>query len=663
MSNNFQEKVSFIWSIADLLRGDYKRNEYQDVILPLTVLKRLDSVLEPTKEKVLAKLAEAKKRNLENPDLLLKSAAGYSFYNTSRFTFKKLTQDPENIALNLKNYTNGFSKNMYEIVENFDFEKEIDRLDKSDLLFLVMEKFNEIDLHPDKVSNHEMGTIFEELIRKFSEQSGETAGEHFTPREVIQLMVKLIIAGNGGLETPNIIKTVYDPACGTGGMLTIAKNEIVQNVNPAAKLFLYGQELNPKTYAIAKADMLIKGEKAENIKKGNSFTEDQLPREEFDFMLTNPPFGVDWKKVAKQIRTENKDLGFDGRFGAGLPRVSDGQLLFLQHMIAKMENVENKGSRIAIVFNGSPLFTGDAGSGESEIRRWILENDWLEAIVALPDQLFYNTGIHTYIWLVANVKSEIRKGQTQLIDARELYSPMRKSLGQKRHYISDSQIEEIVKIYEKFNHQEKCKVYPNEFFGYRKITVERPLQRKVEVTDEKLKGLRDEKRILKLEKGEQEKLFAALGKFKGATYFNLSEFEKELKESLNKSGVFSSGGMINTILDGLSEHSEKAEVIKDGQGNPKADTDLRDYERVPLNEGVEEYFEREVVPFVPNAWVDKTKTKIGYEINFTRYFYKYKPLRSLEEITEDIKKIEKETDELMKELFDKSGGPHSQSPA
>lgn len=559
MTNNFQSKVQFIWSIAELLRGDYKKSEYTNVILPLTVLKRLDSVLEPTKEKVLALYNENKNR-LEYMDPLLNNASGYPFYNRSKFTFKKLVQDPDNIEKNLRDYINGFSKNMFDILENFEFNNEITKLNKAKLLFAVIEKFNEIDLHPDKVSNHEMGTIFEELIRRFSEQSNEEAGEHFTPREVIRLMVRLIIAGNGGLKEPGIIRTIYDPACGTGGMLTIAKEEILDNINPQADIELYGQELNPKTYAISTSDQLIKGENPENIKLGNSFTEDQLEGNRFDYMLSNPPFGVDWKKYAKPIKDEAETLGFSGRFGAGLPRISDGSFLFIQQMISKMKKPEEGGSRIAIVFNGSPLFTGDAGSGESEIRRWIIENDWLEAIIALPDQLFYNTGIFTYIWLVTNKKHEDRKRKVQLIDARKLFEKMRKSLGQKRHLVSEEQIAEIIKIYKSFEESAKCKIYDNEFFGYHKITVERP------------------------------------GK------------------------------------------------------DDKASAELRDNENIPLDEDIHEYFKREVLPHVPDAWIDEKKTKVGYEISLTRYFYKYKPLRPLEEIDAEIKQLESEILELLKEV-------------
>lgn len=564
MTNNFQEKVNFIWSVADLLRGDYKKSEYVDVILPLTLIRRLDAVLEPTKDKVL-KLYNENKNRLEHLEGILTRTSGYPFYNTSPFTFRKLVQDPNNIAKNLHSYINGFSKNMYDILENFEFDNEIRKMDKANLLFQVIQKFNEREnfFHPNQVSNHEMGTIFEELIRRFSEQSNEEAGEHFTPREIIKLMVQLIIAANGDLKQSHIIRTIYDPACGTGGMLTIAKDEIT-SLNPTAHVSLFGQELNGKTYAIAKADILIKGENAGNIKKGNSFNEDQLPDEKFDFMISNPPYGVEWKKVEKDIRNEAEHLGFDGRFGVGLPRINDGSFLFLQHMISKMKSMNEGGSRIAIIFNGSPLFTGDAGSGESNIRQWIIENDWLETIIGLPDQLFYNTGIFTYIWIVTNHKKEDRKGKVQLIDAREFYQKMRKSLGNKRHYITDEQIDQIIEIYKSFKDAGKSKIFDASEFGYRKITVERPK--------------------------------------------------------------------------------------KNGKGQVIADPELRDFENVPLIEDIYAYFEREVKPHVPDAWIDEKKTKIGYEISFTKYFYKYKPLRPPEEISSEIKKLENEIAGMLTDL-------------
>ena len=588
MSTNFHEKANFIWSIADLLRGDYKQHEFQDVILPMTVLKRLDDVLEPTKEKVLEKAEELKSQGVkeESAAMILRRTSKYPFYNTSPYTFSKLLEDPDNIAKNLRAYINGFDPDMRDILDNFEFGDEIKRLDNNDLLFQVTQRFNDIDLHPDEVSNHEMGTIFEELIRRFNEQTGEAAGEHFTPREVIELMSRCIIAGNGELKKAGAIKTIYDPACGTGGMLTVAKDEISQ-VNEDIKLYLYGQELNPKTYAIAKADILIKGDPhrndAQNIKLGNSFTNDQHADQTFDYMLTNPPFGVDWKKYKQTIVDEHEKQGHDGRFGAGLPTVSDGQFLFLQHMISKMKPHKDGGSRIATVFNGSPLFTGDAGRGESEIRRWVIENDWLEAIIGLPDSLFYNTGINTYIWIVTNRKHADRQGKVQLIDGREMYAKMKKTLGQKRQYLTDDHISQLVDLYSKYEDAENCKIFNNEDFGYRKITVDRP------------------------------------------------------------------------------KRDENGEVVTKKNGSPEPDKDLRDFERVPLSEDIHEYFEREVKPHVPDAWINETVVdhkddkvgKVGYEIPFTKHFYEYKPLRSVEEIDKDIQELEKESEGLLRDILDK----------
>ncbi len=677
MNNNFQEKVNFIWSIADLLRGDYKQAEFQDVILPLTVLKRLDNALESTKEKVLKKNKELKERGIENKDLILQKASGYPFNNISKFTFQNLLQDPNNIAKNLRAYINGFSQNMYNILDNFEFTNEIKKLDEANLLYLIIQRFNEIDLHPDVVSNHEMGTIFEELIRRFSEQSNETAGEHFTPREVIALMVCLLVAGNDGLKQKNIIRTVYDPACGTGGMLTIAKDEILGHVNPTAQVYLFGQELNPKTFAIAKSDVLIKGEEADNIKKGNSFSDDQLAGKTFDFMLSNPPFGVEWKKVEAPIREEAEELGSGGRFGAGLPRISDGSLLFLQHMISKMKPLGEGGSRIAIVFNGSPLFTGDAGSGESEIRKWIIENDWLEAIVGLPDQLFYNTGIYTYFWIVTNKKSKGKKGKVQLIDAREYFDNMRKSLGNKRHYVTERQIEEIVDIYKSFRESDKSKFFKNEDFGYHKITVERPLQLNFQASNERIELLKEEKAFQKLaesnkrtrlvpdsdqgdeqikevEKGKekQEKIIKVLKSIGNKLYKNRDKFEAIFDDTFKKHGFEVDKSLKKAIFKALSEHDETADIIYGKKGNPEPDPDLRDYENVPLKEDIHEYFEREVKPHLPDAWIDEKRTRVGYEISFTKYFYKYKPLRQLKDITEDIKKLEEETRGLMEEILE-----------
>ena len=466
---NHQHIVNFIWGIANLLRDDFKRAKYQDVILPLTVLRRLDCALEKTKLNVLKK-HEQYKGKLEDTDGILKQASGYSFYNTSQYDFKKLLDDPKNIGKNLRLYINAYSPSMREIIEKFKFGTQIDALEEANLTFQIIEQFSTIDLHPDKVSNLAMGYVFEELIRKFNEASNENPGEHFTPREIIRLMVNLLFAGDLDiLKKQRIIKTVYDPACGSGGMLTEAKEWILESVNKTAQIEMFGQEVNPETFAVAKSDFLIKGENAENIKFGSTLAHDKLFGQKFDYMLSNPPYGKEWKKEEKEIRKE-AEIGFQGRFGAGLPRISDGQLLFLQTMLAKMRP-SNGGSRIAIVMNGSPLFTGDAGSGESEIRRWIIENDLLEAIVALPNQLFYNTGIHTYIWILTNRKKKHHKGKIKLINAVELYEKMRKSLGDKRNYISDEQIQKITEAVLDGEKPGFVQIHPNEFFGYRKITI------------------------------------------------------------------------------------------------------------------------------------------------------------------------------------------------
>ncbi|MGI6370128.1 MAG: SAM-dependent DNA methyltransferase [Ignavibacteria bacterium] len=589
---NFKEKADLIWRVADLLRGDYKQSDYGKVILPMTVLRRLDCVLEPTKQKVLDYLPQVEKLGEIAKDLALNQLAGFNFHNRSQFNFDKLVADPDNIAINLKNFINGFSASAREIIEYFSFDYQIDRMDdpKTDLLYRVVKAFQEIDL--TDMESMEMGYTFEELIRKFSEQSNETAGEHFTPREVIRLMVNILfIKDEEILTTEGIIKTLYDPACGTGGMLSVAE-QYLKELNPKAELKVFGQESNRESYAICKSDMLIKGQDPSNIKFGNTFTVDGLEDEKFDYMLSNPPFGVDWKKAEKTIKAEANSRGMSGRFGAGLPRINDGSLLFLQHMISKMKP---DGTRIGIVFNGSPLFTGAAESGESNIRRWIIENDWLEAIIALPDQLFYNTGIGTYIWIITNEKSAERKGKIQLINAtgakdeelvkegklefNRFWEKMDRSLGNKRKKIAENGNEKgigfITQLYGNFEENEFCKILPNEFFGYWRITVEQPLK-------------------------------------------------------------------------------EDGKVVKT-KGKPKPDTALRDYENIPFlvknNDGklvpqtIEEYFKREVTPHLPEAWIDHSKTKVGYEINFTKYFYEFKPLRSLAEIRADILALEQKTSE------------------
>jgi type I restriction enzyme M protein len=661
---NVTENANFIWSIADILRGDYKQADYGKVILPLTVLRRLDCVLEPTKQKVLDYLPKMESMNIENTDPVLNKVAGFNFHNQSKYDFQSLKADPNNIAANLSNYINGFSEDARNILEYFNFNEQIDKLDKADLLYLIVKKFAEVDLHPDKVNNIEMGYIFEELIRKFSELSNETAGHHFTPREVIRLMVNLLFVNDRDVLTrEGIVKTLYDPACGTGGMLSVAE-EYLKELNPDARLEVFGQELNDESYAICKSDMLIKGQNASNIKFGNSFTVDGLEAEKFDYMLSNPPFGVEWKKVEKFIKAESEGRGHDGRFGAGLPRISDGSFLFLQHMISKMKR-DATGSRIGIVFNGSPLFTGSAGSGETEIRKWIIENDMLEAIVGLPDQLFYNTGISTYVWIVNNRKEAERAGKIQLINAVDFYNKMKKSLGNKRNDISPDNIDTITKLYGDFEVNEFSKIFDNQDFGYQRITVERPLKLNFQASEERIESLKEEKAFINIasskKKGEaaekeieegkrlQDSILKMLSSMDSDNlYKNRDEFTKLLKQHIKKSGIDINPPLLKTILKALSEQDETADVCTK-KGEPEPDTNLRDYENVPLKEDVQAYFEREVIPHVPDAWIDDSKTKVGYEINFTKEFYKYTPLRSLDDIRADIMALEDELEGLLKE--------------
>ncbi len=653
---NFQDKVSFIWSIAEILRGDYKQSDYGKVILPMTVLRRLDCVLEPSKEEVLEKKVELEKMGIKDTDPILNEVVGegFQFHNSNKFDFAKLKADPNNIAENLIHYINGFSKNAREIIEYFNFTDHIQRLDKADLLYMIVQKFSEIDLHPDQVTNLEMGYIFEELIRRFSEQSNETAGEHFTPREVIELMVNLLFTEDSeGLTRPGIIRTLFDPACGTGGMLSVAENYL-RDLNTDASLEVFGQEINPESYSICKSDMLLKGESATNVVFGNSFTEDGFEGERFDYMLTNPPFGVDWKKYSKPIKDEEKKLGYNGRFGAGTPRVSDGSLLFIQHMISKMKS---EGSRIAIVFNGSPLFTGGAGSGESNIRRWILENDWLEAVVALPDQLFYNTGIYTYIWIVTNKKTDERKGKVQLINAVDFYVKMRKSLGNKRNMISEDQIKEITKMFGEFKESKYSKVFDNDDFGYQRICVEQPLRRSYQVNSERIAALKEEsgfEKIADRNNGQeiQDKIIVGLQeKFdSGVIYKNHDQFMKLLKEVFSNIDISLYAYIKKAIFNAFGEEDETAEPAKDKSGKLKADSDLREYENVPLKDDIDKYFEKEIKPPLKDAWIDYSKTQIGYEIPFTRYFYEYEELRSLDEIDKDIKDLEEDILELLREV-------------
>ena len=569
--SNHNEISSFIWNVCDdVLRGLFKQHEYGDVILPFVVLRRLDCVLDGKKEDIIQVHKEYRDK-FDDTCKIIHSKLNLKFSNYSRYDLRRLKDEPNKLSENFYDYLSSFSTNVQDIIQNFGLQKHIDKLESNNKLYILVEKFTDIDLHPSTVDNHVMGNIFEELLRKFSEMSNETSGEHYTPRDVVNLLVSLVFSPDRDkLSEPNKIVSVYDPCCGTGGMLTIGKDWVHENINRGVDVNLFGQELNPQTYSICKSDFLITNEEPENIKLGSTLTNDQHSdgNRKFDYMITNPPFGVSWKSEQKQIVNESQEYG--GRFNVGTPRVSDGSLLFLQHMISKMET---QGSRIGVVFNGSPLFTGDSGSGESEIRKWIIENDWLECIVSLPDQLFFNTGISTYIWIVTNNKRPNRKGKVQLIDGSSFFKTMKKSLGSKRKYVDDTQREEILQTYVKFEENEFSKIFDNDFFGYTKITIEQP-------------------------------------------------------------------------------QVENGQIVRDKKGNPKPDSKLRDYERVPLSEDIDQYFSREVEPHLPNSWIDFDKNKEGYEINFTKYFYKYKTLRSSEDITRDLLDLYKESENLLNQIMD-----------
>ncbi len=565
---NHSDLSTLIWSIADdVLRGVFKPSEYGRIILPFVVFRRLDCVLEPKKDEIL-ELHKKYKDQIQDTSPVIQSEIGLPFFNYSKFDLARLKSDPNNIRINFDNYVHGFSRNVFDIIENFSVGPFVEKLEKHDRLYMLIDKFTQISLHPSFVDNHQMGTVYEELLRKFSEMSNEESGDHFTPRDIVKLLVSFVFGGaKEDLEGKGKIRSVYDPCCGTGGMLTIGKEWIHQNINESLKINLYGQELNDTTYAICKSDLLMLGENPENIHGPcSSISDDRLQGQKFDYMITNPPFGVSWKSEKGFVLEEMKDP--NGRFAVGKPRISDGSLLFLQHLIHKMSPQR---SRIGIVFNGSPLFTGDAGSGESEIRKWIIENDWLETIVRLPDQLFFNTGITTYFWIVTNRKSEERKGKIQLIDGSRFFQNMKKSLGNKRKEVSEAQYRRLFEIYESCAEGEYSKIYSNAFFGFTRVVVEQPL---IE------------------------------------------------------------NGVVKTYKS----------------GKPKPDTKKRDYERVPLTESVEQYYEREVRPHLSDSWLDRKKDRVGYEINFSKYFYRFKPLRPLEEITADLRTLDEEIEELSMEL-------------
>ena len=655
---------NLIWQIADLLRGPYRPPQYERVMLPMTVLRRFDCVLAPTKAKVLADFDKRKggKLNEDALDKLLNKASGQRFHNHSPLDFEKLKGDPDNIEKHLVSYIKGFSSNVRNIFESFEFENEIEKMRESNLLFLVVSKFCDVDLHPNTVPNAQMGLIFENLIRRFNELANETAGDHFTPREVIRLMVSILFINDDKLlATPGTVRKLLDPACGTGGMLAEAQNYL-RDHHGAAKLYVFGQDYNKRAFATAASDMLMKDVDqnggTDNVRFGDIFIEDRFtesPYNKFDYLLSNPPFGVDWKRQQREIERERDQRGFDGRFGAGLPRVNDGSLLFLQHMISKFEPVrpaeQKHGSRLAIVFSGSPLFTGGAGSGESDIRKWIIENDWLEAIIALPEQMFYNTGIGTYIWIVTNRKEKRRKGKIQLVDAREFYVPMRRNLGDKRRKVGEKedgrdQIADIVQLYGRFDEGQNSKIFNNADFGYNRVTIECPLRLRYQMTPadkgrflDACPHLLDDVQAIDKAVGRQPQLDwnVTWGNIEDVLHRRKSRW-KTPEQKLFRS-IFARAD------------PEAAPVFKSGAGQSyESDADLRDYENIPLGDDIDSYFEREVRPHRPDAWMDRTKDKVGYEINYNLHFYKYTLPRALSTIDADLKKAEEEILKLLQEV-------------
>lgn len=720
MIESHQKLADFIWAIANKLRGPYRPPQYRKVMLPLIVLRRLDCVLEPTKDAVLKQYQDLKKKGLSEAAVqkaLAKIASkdrDQPLYNISPYTFQKLLGDPNGLAKNLTAYIKGFSPKVREVFEKFEFETEIEKLDSANRLFEIIKAFAAIDLHPKKLTNLEMGYVFENLIRRFNEQANEEAGDHFTPREVIRLMAHLIYTGDEDIYKPGISRTIYDPTCGTGGMLSVSE-EYIREHNNKAHLALFGQEYNPESYAICCSDLLIKDEPLDNIVFGDTLgdgkTSDGHAGKTFHYMLANPPFGVEWKTQQKFVEKEHETFGFEGRFGPGLPRINDGALLFLLNMIAKRKpspDEGGEGSKIAIVFNGSPLFTGDAASGESNIRRWIIENDWLDAIVALPDQLFYNTGIYTYVWLVTNRKPKNRRGKVQLIDGTRHFQKMKKSLGNKRNELSEEHIKELTRLYAEAKNDAKSKfssngkkiervcskIFDNREFGFLKLTIERPLRLNFQASPERIARLKDQtafanlaeskkrKNKAAIEKEEtegqhlQESIVKALGRLDSKKlYKNRDAFEADLDKALQAAGVRASTPVYKGILAALSERDPGAEICTDSKGNPEPDPDLRDTESVPLPTkitlplpiGYEDkadntklvnlvrkhcisYFDKEVKPHWPDAWIDFSKTKVGYEIPINRHFYVYEEPRPLAEIEQDIKQLEGEILQMLKEV-------------
>ena len=692
---NHQELGNFIWQIADLLRGPYRPPQYERVMLPMTVLRRFDCVLAPTKDAVMAE-HEKRKGQFEGDalDALLNRVSGERFHNHSGLDFAKLKGDPDRILDHLTAYIRGFSSNVQLIFERFDYFTEIQRMHDANILYLVVSKFVDLDLHPDRVDNIEMGLLFEDLIRRFNEQANETAGDHFTPREVIRLMVSILFSHDDAvLSKPGTIRTILDPTCGTGGMLAEAQKYLREH-HKEATLYVHGQDFNPRSYAMAASDLLIKGHEQSAIKFGDTLVSDQFPEGRFDYFLANPPFGVDWKKQQKDVTREHEKSGMAGRFGAGLPRVNDGSLLFLQHMISKFRSAEEGGSRLAVVFSGSPLFSGGAGSGESEIRKWIIENDWLEAILALPEQMFYNTGIGTYVWILSNRKSESRKGKIQLLDARQQYIQMRRSMGDKRRKIGEgmdmepNQIAEIVRWYGQLENTETSKVFDSKAFGYLRVTVERPLRLAFQMTlDRKADYLQSFPHLL----DDLQRLDKALGRERYSNWNTLWRWvglNLKLNHSKWRAPETKAFRDLFTDRDPLAAPVISEQVVRRGKPNQdalegwypypedeesedlppqvgfslfpeidpntwvryEADSELRDFENIPLTDEPKAYFRREVLPHVGDAWMERKKDKVGYEINFNRHFYKFTPPRPLAVIDAELKAAEEEILRLLREV-------------
>ena len=642
---------NFVWNIADQLRGVYRPNQYGNVILPMTILRRLDCVLEPTRADV-AKMAAAGEK-VELVAHKIRRKHGVNFYNLSAWDMQRLKADPDDLGANLTDYLNAFSPNI-DVFSRFKFENEVATMDEKGRLYLVVSQFADIDLHPDRVSNAEMGDLFEELIRKFAEASNETAGEHFTPRDAIRLMVDLLFAeDNDALLEPGVVRSVYDPTAGTGGMLSVAEEHLLEQ-NPRARLSLYGQEINDQSYAICKSDMIAKGQDATNVKLGDTLANDLFADRTFDYCLSNPPYGVDWKASAELIAAERRATGAGGRFGAGVPSIRDGQMLFLSHLVSKLRPIKDGGGRAGIVLNGSPLFNGGAASGESEIRRWLLEGDLVDAIIALPTNMFYNTGIATYIWILDNTKAKERVGKVQLIDGTAFFTKMRKNLGNKSREVTESDRAAIVKLYDDFSDQKHSKIFRNGDFGYWTITVERPLKLNFACSEERI-----ELALAKpLAKVDPDALRKALAPIDGWVWKNRDEFLKELRPALKTGGVTLAPPALKALWLGLSERDETADACTDAKGNLEPDTSLRDTENVPFGDAgksardttIQDYFDLEVLPHVPDAWIDHAKTRVGYEIPLTRHFYEYVPPRPLEEIDRDLNVLAGEIMTLLQEI-------------